>query len=902
MDRGKTPIQFLDPLQFEAVMAKPNIGHYMRCVVLLFVCALPISTACHKSKNPAPQQVSASQSSVSVNPANGLAANGSDSSTITVVLRNAGGSTLAGWPVGFAATGSGNTVSPASGVTDSTGTVTAQLSSTVGETKTVVIQANPGSSAVALIATPTVVFTGGGGSFSFANATVVATPNTSVVANGVASSTLTATLLDANSNPVVGQTVQFIVTGNGNTVVQPAGLSDAFGVALGSVVSTVAGTKTVICTVNPGASQVLLTSTPTLGFIADQSTMSASLSTVVASPTTNLLANGSASSTLTITVLDANSNPIAGQTVQIAATGSNNSITQPASVTDANGVASGSITTTKAETKTVTVRVNPSTDNLLLNAQPTLVFIGDASNLSASLSTVTANPVTNIGANGTAISTITVTAKDVNGNPVSGQSVSLAATGAGNSITQPAATLTDGSTTGTITSTVAETKTITATLNPGASQVVVTQVATVTFVADFLADDDILLHYAEGTETAIRQRIWDVGTKTWGAESTVPTSNQPIMWVVTKNRPTGGGFEKIMGILAAPASVPTLEVMSWNGASWSQDFSKTGIVAGNEDKRGFDLDYEASSGDRMIVYSDNTNNPLFRSENSGAWSTETAIFSTPPGSAAVLWVELVVRPGTNEIALAYGDGNRDLHVVIWNGTSWDTANAATLTINMTNSVQKVFDAAFETSSGDLMVVWGESQSKYATKAAGVSTWSAVGSINAPVSGAADFVDLASEPGTDRIAGGFFDYNPSVERLGLATWTGSAWVNIGEYDSDLHNVVASGDIAGGVAWVGSSGVAICVYPNRVGGTLDWARWTSGSGWVVQTDVVIAGKGITESILMRSLKTQNRVMTLFSDSNSKLYAADYDGTTWTVTSPELESSLSSVTSMPFWFLVK
>ena len=190
MDRGKTPIQFLDPLQFEAVMAKPNIGHYMRCVVLLFVCALPISTACHKSKNPAPQQVSASQSSVSVNPANGLAANGSDSSTITVVLRNAGGSTLAGWPVGFAATGSGNTVSPASGVTDSTGTVTAQLSSTVGETKTVVIQANPGSSAVALIATPTVVFTGGGGSFSFANATVVATPNTSVVAAQSAASTI----------------------------------------------------------------------------------------------------------------------------------------------------------------------------------------------------------------------------------------------------------------------------------------------------------------------------------------------------------------------------------------------------------------------------------------------------------------------------------------------------------------------------------------------------------------------------------------------------------------------------------------------------------------------------------------------------------------------------------------
>ena len=125
---------------------------------------------------------------------------------------------------------------------------------------------------------------------------------------------------------------------------------------------------------------------------------------------------------------------------------------------------------------------------------------------------------------------------------------------------------------------------------------------------------------------------------------------------------------------------------------------------------------------------------------------------------------------------------------------------------------------------------------------------------------------------------------------------------GEYDADIRNVLGTGDVAGGLAWVGTSGVAVCVYPNRVAGTLDWARWTAGGGWVVQTDVVIAGKGETESILCRSLRTENRMMALFNDSNSNLYAAHYDGAIWSVESPVLETSVSSSDSMPFWFLVK
>src|SRR5439155_77658 len=89
---------------------------------------------------------------------------------------------------------------------------------------------------------------------------------------------------------------------------------------------------------------------------------------------------------------------------------------------------------------------------------------GTASGVDPTLSTVVATPSSITAGCGTA--TITVTAKDAIGNPVGGVGVALAATGIGNTLTQPAAaTDQNGVATGTLSSTVEETKTISATVN-----------------------------------------------------------------------------------------------------------------------------------------------------------------------------------------------------------------------------------------------------------------------------------------------------------------------------------------------------------------------------------------------------------------------------------------------------
>jgi hypothetical protein len=119
------------------------------------------------------------------------------------------------------------------------------------------------------------------------------------VANGLALSTITVTVKDVNGNVVSGQTVQLASTGSNNALTQPSGVTDASGVATGAIASTHAETKTLTATINPGAGQVVVVQQPTVAFVGDPSTISAANSTSTASPSSNVVANGLALSTIT---------------------------------------------------------------------------------------------------------------------------------------------------------------------------------------------------------------------------------------------------------------------------------------------------------------------------------------------------------------------------------------------------------------------------------------------------------------------------------------------------------------------------------------------------------------------------------------------------------------------------
>jgi len=187
---------------------------------------------------------------------------------------------------------------------------------------------------------------GGGGGASASLSTVTAIP-ASVVAG--ATSTVTVTVKDANGDPLSGATVELAVSGSGNTVTQPTGLTDDAGVATGTVSSTVAEAKTVSAKANGTAITQTAALTVTSGAVAaDQSTIAAAPSTI---------APGGGSATITVTARDAFGNPISGAAVVLGATGAGGVLTQPTQPTDGNGVATGSLSGTVEETIIVSATV-----------------------------------------------------------------------------------------------------------------------------------------------------------------------------------------------------------------------------------------------------------------------------------------------------------------------------------------------------------------------------------------------------------------------------------------------------------------------------------------------------------------------------------------------------------------
>jgi hypothetical protein len=416
------------------------------------------------------------------------------------------------------------------------------------------------TAAAGLVADTTAPFTVSPGSVSPAS-TVVAAPTTIIASNGSSSATITVTALDALGDPVPGAAVTLSATGAGYTLTQPGGPTDANGVATGSISATAVGTKTVSATVGGvlATQAATVTVTPaaaaSLGFTVQPTTTSATGSITPAVQVTAGDAFGNrATGFAGVVMIAIGANPsggtLAGTLVATAdtgvatfpglsidkagagytlvansgalATGTSQTFTiavglaaklgftaQPTSAQAGSAItpavqvsvrdAGGNLVSTATNSITIAIGANPgggtlSGTNPVAAASGTAQFanlsisksgvgytlVATASGLapdsstafnitaggvSSTTSTVVAAPTTITASSGSSSATITVTVKDALGNPVAGASVVLAATGVGNSVTQPASpTDANGVATGHLSSTTVGAKVVSATI------------------------------------------------------------------------------------------------------------------------------------------------------------------------------------------------------------------------------------------------------------------------------------------------------------------------------------------------------------------------------------------------------------------------------------------------------
>ncbi len=326
---------------------------------------------------------------------------------IVVTVRDASGNQLSGGGESIAASVTGANVATATVEDHGDGTYTASYTPRQAGSDSVAITLNgqpiagsPYTSSVRSIAASRMALYAGDNQTAVVGATVPVAPAVLVT--------------DEYGNGIAGIEVSFTVTSGGGTVNPTVPVvTDAQGVArvnywsLGAISGANQLTAAAASLVG---SPVIFTATGTPGAV------SASQSELTATPD-SIVADGSFS-TITIVARDANGNVISGANAAVAATGTGNTVTQPAGLTDVNGAATGTLASTVAETKTVSASVDGTT---ISQTATVVVVAGPASRLA-----VTTQPSA-VAQNGVAFAQQpAVQIQDVNGNNVGQSQVQVA--------------------------------------------------------------------------------------------------------------------------------------------------------------------------------------------------------------------------------------------------------------------------------------------------------------------------------------------------------------------------------------------------------------------------------------------------------------------------------------------
>lgn len=351
--------------------------------------------------------------SLSASPAS-VVADGTGISTVTFTLTDPSGNPVPGVAVSLAATPStGATISPGSATTDSSGTTTFTVSDTqAGSVSVTATGSYTPSAGAACLGMP-----GSGGSCTVTASvkvnfirkpntfSITASPATGVPDDGLSSSQVTVTALDANGNPIAGIPVSLTAAGQsgGSPTVTPAGpVTNGNGQATFQVTDTTAENVMLSARyqeipappAQPSGPSYPATDCPTGACTATVMFVptEAQASTVTASPT-SAPADGSSAVTVTVTLQSGSSAaPINGHSV-VLVTGSATTTVVPSNVGGVTGLSvpgQVSFTITDTRPETLTVYARDENTGVILNEMPSITF----TKTEVQLSTVTASPVT----------------------------------------------------------------------------------------------------------------------------------------------------------------------------------------------------------------------------------------------------------------------------------------------------------------------------------------------------------------------------------------------------------------------------------------------------------------------------------------------------------------------------
>lgn len=435
---------------------------------------------------------------------------------------------------------------------------------------------------------------------------------------------------------------------------------------------------------------------------------------------------------------------------------------------------------------------------------------------------------------------------------------------------------------------------------------------------------DGVLVYGQSSNTTPQWRTYGMLSNTFGSPQNA-AAGSTARNMTTKTSPT-----KQEAITGYAGSDSILHIMCYNGTSWVEDWSVN--VGGFGAQSRFDIAYEKTTGDAMVLYSRDTpttNEMAYRTKPGSSdcgtanWSSATNIDpSQTDGTVVQIRLEGSKVSASNVIGAVWSDSNNKLSGMEWTGTAWNnTEPAAPLTTDLERfsaaGDESSFDIAMDSTSGNLMVVWGQYNAGGACTvgvncimyAQYTTSWQAVTAVPLAADEASS-IDISAHPTSNEIVMAAIGNNEND--LTTAYWSGSAWNTFANRDGSASGVTAGVKFVA-TGWLRSTSStttrAILVYADSTAPTTN-ISWNSYNGATNtnQTDFVPTPTpgGFRWMDIQTDPIVTDQLMLLFSDSNADLFAKrltmDSSGNfTWSDADSQtaLETNLGQTTNSPFGF---
>ncbi len=371
-----------------------------------------------------------------------------------------------------------------------------------------------------------------------------------------------------------------------------------------------------------------------------------------------------------------------------------------------------------------------------------------------------------------------------------------------------------------------------------------------TFPTDIQTANGVYIQYREGKGPVDAEAAYRSNTGTNTVNSPKTRTWNGTGWSTEAEQATAGSPLRAVRIAWSPISTNTYIVVTLSDDGWLDAYvcSPTCTVTNNIGQvwstapgipeRPFDVAYEYTSGDALLVYgvlsTDPTRDIAYRTFVGGTWSAEQYLDDTSnPTDVQYTYIGLASKKGSDQIGLVGGEStNNHVNAWIWDGSAWGSNTLVTATAQAPNRERAAI--AWETNSGHLLAVavnstnpanivskefttgWGAATTFQCGSTGNIIRWLALKPN--PVGTASDMVMAVGDDGS---------------QLNTCYWTGSAWANLVNHDTAIDTANSR---AFDFAWENSSSKGLLVW-GTTAGQITYRTFTAPNTWGAITNVAM-----------------------------------------------------------------